>query len=161
MLLYIQVRIKIECCFGMLVQRFGVLRKPIQSSISLQKSTALVISLCSLHNFCIRERLQRKESTIITDDACAEDYANMLANGCVPLEVAGHADRVATTVGVPRQLLDGGEHFDGTTSTMRRHMLRLSTRGLHHVSLILPREKMHAVVVEKGLKRPTPIRWVR
>ena len=144
----------------MLVHRFGVLRKPIQSNITLRKTTALVVCLCALHNFCIRERLHRNESASISDDVCAQDYAYMLARGCVPLVHTRQVDAEPTNVRVPSQLLDGGEHFDGTTYTMRRHMTRQSNRGLEGASSILPRERMHAIVVEKGLKRPTPIRWL-
>ena len=40
-----QVQIKIECAFGILVHRFGLLRKPISVNISVQKTTSLVLAL--------------------------------------------------------------------------------------------------------------------
>ena len=55
-----QLRINIECAFGMLVHRWGVLRKPIPVNISINKTTHLVRSLCILHNFCI----DQKEPTV-------------------------------------------------------------------------------------------------
>ena len=48
-----QVRINIECAFGMLVHRWGILRKPIPMNISVKKTTRLVLALCKLHNYCI------------------------------------------------------------------------------------------------------------
>ena len=48
-----QVRINIECAFGMLVHRWGILRKAIPMNISLTRTNALVMALCKLHNFCI------------------------------------------------------------------------------------------------------------
>ena len=50
-----QIRINIECAFGMLVHRWPVLRKPIPVNISIQRTTHLVRALCMLHNFCINQ----------------------------------------------------------------------------------------------------------
>jgi DDE superfamily endonuclease len=46
-----QLRICIECAFGMLCHRFGISRKPIPQKISIAKTTALVMACCKLHNF--------------------------------------------------------------------------------------------------------------
>ena len=46
-----QLRIIIECAFGILVQRWGILRRPLLCGI--EKIPALVTALCKLHNFCI------------------------------------------------------------------------------------------------------------
>lgn len=48
-----QLRITIECAFGMLVHRWGILRKPMPINIAVNKITKLVHALCKLHNFCI------------------------------------------------------------------------------------------------------------
>lgn len=53
-----QLRIKIECAFGMLVGRWGIMRKALPATMGLRKTTALVLALCKLHNFCINERLE-------------------------------------------------------------------------------------------------------
>ena len=50
-----QLRITIECAFGMLVNRWGILRKPLSQNYELHKIVALVIFLCRLHNFMIDE----------------------------------------------------------------------------------------------------------
>ena len=48
-----QVRINIECTFGILVQRFGLLRRAIQSRVTISKVRSLVQSMCKIHNLCI------------------------------------------------------------------------------------------------------------
>jgi hypothetical protein len=50
-----QLRIRVECCFGMLVQRWGRLRMALHHSISLALIVGLVNCLARLHNFCISE----------------------------------------------------------------------------------------------------------
>lgn len=46
-----QLRIIIECAFGMLVQRFGVLCKPMAINFSIMKINAIVGALCKLHKY--------------------------------------------------------------------------------------------------------------
>jgi DDE superfamily endonuclease len=41
-----QLRINIECAFGMLCNHFGILRKAIPSQISIAKTCALVMACC-------------------------------------------------------------------------------------------------------------------
>jgi hypothetical protein len=50
-----QLRIRVECCFGMLVQRWGILRMALHHSISIPRIVGLVNCLARLHNFCISE----------------------------------------------------------------------------------------------------------
>ena len=47
------LQINIECAFGMLVHRWGVLRKALPVNISIAKTAQLVRALCMLNNFCI------------------------------------------------------------------------------------------------------------
>ena len=49
------MHINIEYTFGILVHRWGCLRKPPPSNISLPKIVALVRRFCLLHSFCINE----------------------------------------------------------------------------------------------------------
>ena len=51
-----QLRITIECAFGMLVHRWGILRKAMPMGITVHKTSVLVVALCKLHNFCIHAR---------------------------------------------------------------------------------------------------------
>jgi hypothetical protein len=48
-----QLRIRVECAFGMLVGCWGILRSAIPKNISLTRIIALVHALAKLHNFCI------------------------------------------------------------------------------------------------------------
>lgn len=48
-----QLRIRIECAFGIFVHDWGMLRKPIPVNISVKKMASLVMALCKLHIFCI------------------------------------------------------------------------------------------------------------
>ena len=48
-----QLRICIECAFGMLVNRWGILRKPLSAHYTINKVTSLVDCLCRMHNFLI------------------------------------------------------------------------------------------------------------
>ena len=48
-----QLRIHIECAFGMLVHRWGCLRKPMPMHFGTHKISRLVLAMCKLHNFCI------------------------------------------------------------------------------------------------------------
>jgi hypothetical protein len=50
-----QLRMTIECAFGMLVHRWSILRKPMPTGMHLGKVTELTMALCKLHNFCIDE----------------------------------------------------------------------------------------------------------
>lgn len=45
-------RIEIECAFGLLCRRWGVLWRPL-SGASLPRATQVIVACCKLHNFCI------------------------------------------------------------------------------------------------------------
>ena len=46
-----QVRINIECSFGVLTNRLRILKSPLSSHIPIHRINALVLCLCKLHNF--------------------------------------------------------------------------------------------------------------
>jgi hypothetical protein len=48
-----QLRINVECSFGMLVHCWGILCKAVPCGISISKTTALVMCLCRLRNYCM------------------------------------------------------------------------------------------------------------
>jgi hypothetical protein len=50
-----QLRIRIECAFGMMVQRWGILRMAMPKGLGIARIIALVNCLAKLHNFCIME----------------------------------------------------------------------------------------------------------
>jgi DDE superfamily endonuclease len=56
-----QCRIRIEMAFGMMVQKWGILKKPL--SCKLINVKKVVVCIAKLHNFCINEPC--KESTTL------------------------------------------------------------------------------------------------
>ena len=127
-----QLRISIECAFGMLVHRWGVLRKAIPVNVSLEKTCMLVRALCMLHNFCIDER----EAT--ADPPTASDLASTLSGGGFVQD---------NPVGRVNQLMDGGNHFEGVPESQTRLYRHCEDQ----------RERLLNVLAEKGLtERPNP-----
>lgn len=127
-----QVRINVECAFGKLVHRWGILRRAISAKIGLQKTTALVMALCSLHNFCINQSLD-------PDEPLEADNAFNASQG----GFEHNSNRN------PIELIGGGEHFDDITRTLRRRQVPLTHR---------PKDFLHRSVVNQGLTRPRPMR---
>ena len=145
-----QVRINIECAFGMLVNRWAILRRALPAAMTMKKQTALVVTLCRLHNFCINQLLEEGE---YRDDeeplqSLASDEFEIEINGSIPLE------RTADNNCSPEQLLHGGEHQDDTDRNVRRQEELSHSRRQQ-----LPRDKLHKIVADAGLKRPTPVAW--
>lgn len=158
-----QVRIKIECAFGMLVNRWGILRSALSAQISLRKVGALVMCLCRLHNYCISERL-RKNGVVEVEDAgnggvplaTARDAAEISANGGVPLEPSRRNPDLNQHS--PEQLLHGGQHFDDVPRSYRR---REERDNIAHAGgeERLPHSIMTDIVERKQLRPPLPNRW--
>lgn len=134
-----QLRIQIECAFGKLTQRWGILRSAIPKGISIKKTVALVLSLAKLHNFLIED-----ENEGSMEASLAQDERHMEQIGAVPLE----DNQETNGQGVPVQLLGGGSHFEGMDRNERRRLHR-SFSGIE-----LPREHLYAEVLDKDLQRP-------
>jgi hypothetical protein len=129
-----QLQINIECAFGQLVHRFGILWRPLSSTISLHKVTKLVLCLCCLHNFYINKQIGPDPDSGLTqptyspfqqcDDGPEEslfiDRATILAHGGIPLERVERGGIVNRQS--PEQLLHDGHHF-GDVSLVERCML--------------------------------------
>jgi len=133
-----QVCINIECAFGILTNRWHILKSPLRS-MSISKIVALAICLCKLHNFCIDQgngnekvpgRYKHDRPTIM-------DFSDI---------VCDQGRR-------PVPLLNGGSHFDvqrgaqGAASIARRD---------EHSGTVLPQDLMSHHVQEQGLRRPKP-----
>jgi DDE superfamily endonuclease len=134
-----QVRIRIECAFGMLTHRWAILRKALPMGISLQRSVALVVALAKLHNYCINETVP---------SMTAADNLQLSLDGGVPLERSN-----AAPVRLPRQLMDGGDHFEDMDRLTRRQRERDAARN--HNGL-LPRERLCIQIQDGHLSRPPP-----
>lgn len=139
-----QVRIKIECAFGMLTQRFGILWKPFSANFGISKTTAAVVALCKLHNFCINQSLNEMENE------SSDEIPTELASDTYQISLEG-----GIHIGDHMQLLDGGHHNDDTTSYYRRRLVDIE-RARHE---IFPRETLYKHICNENLRRPTPAKW--
>ena len=132
-----QLRINIECAFGILVNRWGFLRKKAPKNYSIKKTISTVSCLCSLHNFLIDERCA------VPGANTPSDALTLAVKGAVPMERAANGERV------PGQLLEAGNHFDDDLNyTVRRSIYQT------HQGRSLPRTAMIAHVANKGMSRP-------
>lgn len=147
------VRINIECAFGMLVHRWGILCRPMSAMLPLSKVTSMVRCLCRLHNFCIDEMLLRRcsggepNSPSEETDACVPSH---LESDILDIDISNGASTTSCRATVD-DLLHGGEHFDDIGRNVRVSRRKITGP--------LPREVMCALVEEQGLKRPTPNAW--
>jgi hypothetical protein len=136
-----QLRIRVECAFGMFTERWSLLRRIMPRKITVKKTVALVTCLAKLHNFCIDERDKQ-------DRIYAPDEAYIEMHGAVPLDSVTNADHQQ----IPVQLLGGGDHFDDITRADRRRRVRL---GMNNSNGLLPRQRMLMEKSNLGVSRPT------
>jgi hypothetical protein len=152
-----QVRIRIECAFGMLTHRWAILRSPIPMKVPVHKTVALVLSLAKLHNYCIDEKEAHCD---VAYSSAIDEWRNKLT-GAVPLVETTHhqhADDSRTTGTVaPLQLLDGGNHFDDIGLNGRYNRQRRYNYLSRRTGIPLPRDRLHSHVADTGLTRPMPI----
>lgn len=145
-----QLRIQVECAFGRLVHRWGILRRPIPMQVGIRKTCNLVMALCRLHNYCIDndhgggdEDDDAPDVMILPLDQDAFSAAiDLQATEGNPLE--------------PTALLHGGEHFDDVNRNIRR---RRHEPLLGDGVVVLPQQALHDSVENQGLRRPTPRTW--
>lgn len=141
------VRINIECAFGMLVHRFGILWKPMPIGFLLLKINVLVGCLCKLHNFCINE-MDCKPPRLT-----AGDLASLTREGCFGLSHFNNTDDY--TYHAERDhisgLLDGGQHFDD----LNRRLIYRREANTTNIET-LPSQIMLQYLIEAGHKRPRP-----
>jgi hypothetical protein len=145
-----QLRIRIECAFGMLTKRWAILRSAIPVGVTVAKTVALVLALAKLHNYCIEEDCHVTPDLSYT----ANDEWNIELNGGVPLVAAATDDGHV----IPQQLINGGNHFDdlgganGRYNRQRRYNYASETTRVP-----LPRDQLHSYIASIGVTRPTPL----
>jgi hypothetical protein len=141
-----QLRIRVECSFGMLVQRWGILRTAFPKNISVRKIVSTVVALSKLHNFCIDQSdisddvplsLNSDENAIMND-----------TNGYVEL-----TDDDDHATNVPMDLMHVGHHFDDVP----RNVLANYRYTLEQCEHVLPREVLHNFVASGHWARPSII----
>lgn len=77
-----QVRIRIEMAFGLMTRKWGILQRPLSSSLFLMKH--LVCCIARLHNFCIDERLKMTTVVIALDTRSSLSFKELFSDyrGC-------------------------------------------------------------------------------
>ena len=132
-----QIRITIERAFGILVHRWGILRRPL--SMSILKVPALVTCLMKLHNFCIDYDSKRTAGSYRRDEASIRRMARKEKGTAVSLDGNG----------VPIELSGSGHHFrDEPGGTGRRPVRPPSKKDW-------PMRKMIKHCIDHDLRRPT------
>ena len=91
-----QVRINIECVFGVLTTIWRLLKFPVSAQISINRINALISCLCKIHNFCIDNGNSKPPQRDEHDRLTLMDVVNNPENDEDP-----H----------PLGLLGGSEHF--------------------------------------------------
>ncbi len=65
-------RIEIECAFGALVARFGVLQRNLK--VSLEHTTLLLSALCKLHNVCMERKMPLHKGRVNREEFSGRTY---------------------------------------------------------------------------------------
>ena len=136
-----QVRITIERAFGILVHRWGILRKPLSKSASVQKNIQMVLAMCKLHNAIINYNLERGVTDLTPPPLVTYDDALIRVSGGVELE------NTPENPLSPEGLLHAGHHNDGRPTNIENR----------ENDEELPREKLFRQVIDSGLERPRKI----
>ena len=128
-----QLRIKIECAFGMFTERWAILRSAIPMNIRINKTISLVSALAKLHNFCI-DMEERSAGRLV-----ARDFVTLISNpdGYVPL--LGNTQ-------LPVALLNAGHHFDDISRDVPQRRIQNTPE--------LPRQQLCEFVRQQQLVRP-------
>ena len=145
------IRVKIECAFGLLVNRWGFLRKKAPQKYTMQKTISTVSCLCRLHNFLINETISNntQEDTISVPPHICEDDLNLRLEGAAPLTTYHNED---TTFLTADQLRNPGHH---TRDHDRRAMRQRANRAAQQLHTVMPRDVLCQMFADEGLRRPT------
>ena len=131
-----QVRINIECAFGILTNRWRLLKSPLHNKISINRVTALISCLCRLHNYCIDHGESKAPSRYERGPLTLMDFSDT---------AEGEEER-------PLGLMGGGDHFEDVDGGRRR----ASYLGRRRANGYLPREIMLEHVSNIDIHRPRP-----
>ena len=95
----------------------GVLRTAIPKGITIRKSTAMVLALAKIHNFCI----DQTDTNVLP--MTAMDKLTLMTNqfGSVTLDVSTRGEENnGEEVLVPGELIGGGDHFEDVLRAIRQ-----------------------------------------
>ena len=113
-----QLRIRVECAFGMLVQRWGILRMAMPRNLSVAKVVCMVIALAKLHNFCIGESDAPERRAI---PQLLDRDRNHMMNASTGYVGLRNDNPEQTSAVVPIDLLHLGEHFSDIPQSLIKH----------------------------------------
>lgn len=136
-----QLRIRIECAFGIFVHRWAILRGIFPVNTPMKRVVSSVVAMAKLHNYLI-------DCDEDVPDQTATDAFESEMNGGVPLVTMPDAPEEA--IGTPAQLNGVGHHLDDVTPARRRQTVRRFQR----MAEVLPRSQMFNDVTERNLTRP-------
>ena len=141
-----QLRITIERAFGILVHRWGLLRRPL--SMSILKVPAIVTCLMGLHNFCTDH--DSRGSPRSMNGKANNGYADERNIQMRASQQEGSPPAISFDKnGVPSDLMGSGHHFcDEPGGTGRRPVVMARNR-------LTPMRQMMRQVAELDLRRPT------
>ena len=131
-----------------MTHRWAILRSAIPMNVSIQKTVALVLCLAKLHNYCIVA-----DDNVVLPCTASDEWQHEI-NGAVPMVETEHSDSGGGIT--PRQLLEGGHHFDdiggitGRYNRQRRYNYVCENQGVTQ-----PRDRLHDLVASVGLTRPS------
>lgn len=139
-----QLRIRVECAFGMLVQRWGLLRMVMPKKLSLTRIVAIVNTLARLHNYCISEADRNNGREDL--ETLPLDLQYMMEDDCGYIEMTGTNHEVP----VPIELINSGDQSPGIEDSEQRNHQRANPEHS------LPRKKLHDIVRDSSYHRPVP-----
>ena len=141
-----QLRITIECTFGIFVYRWGILRKPLSSRFGMKKIVLLVECLCRLHNYLIDVRREPQATHL---PYTAEDRLQLQLDGAFEMDNNALDELGGRRALIPGQLLHGGEHFDDDPDRVQRRAIQGN-----YFQINLPRQIIFDDIQEQDLRRP-------
>jgi hypothetical protein len=140
-----QVRMNIECTFGIFTSRWRILKSPLSSHLSLSKVVALVFCLAKLHNFCIDQRLKESATSTIAST--------------IPIVPKRHQHDPLTVFDSenpedpPQDLLHGGAHFDDVDGGRRGAGFHITSTTSQVKDPLIPRDGMLEIISVGGWDR--------
>ena len=138
------MRIRIECAFGMMVQRWGILRMAMPKGLGIARIIALVNALAKLHNFCIGKDDSGCRSGLLQQLRVDTQHIMNNKDGFVPMEASRDHE-----LPLPQALMEPGHHFGDIPRNIRKQHERANAEGN------LPRQRLLKQVIDSHLKRPT------
>ena len=145
---HLQVRINIECAFGILTNRWRLHKTPLSAKISISRINALISCLCKLHIFCIDNGNARPPERYSHDPLTLMDFMD-----------SDEPDDSESPH--PLGLLGGGEHF-ADVGGGGREQLRLPHRRLepNNAQSELLQNSMLRHIAEMDIHHPCPFEYI-